>query len=96
MLQSSLNLITFELLSSLKSCSQLTSSRKFQIAADDEVDEDMLEMAPLANRFSFFENFKEKEEEKKKQRKSPHREVNFFKKNRDQTQPLFVYFRSFP
>jgi len=26
----------------------------------------MLEMAPLANRFSFFENFKEKEEEKKK------------------------------
>ena len=80
LLQSSLNLITFELLSSLKSCSQLTSSRKFQIAADDEVDEDMLEMAPLANRFSFFENFKEKEEEKKKQRKSPHREVNFFLK----------------
>jgi hypothetical protein len=41
------------------------------------VDEDMLEMAPLANRFSFFENFKDKEEEKRKQkgRASPHREV---------------------
>ena len=47
-----------------------------QIAADDAVDEDMLEMAPLANRFSFFENFKEKEEEKKKQSVRPtHREV---------------------
>lgn len=44
--------------------------------ADEVVDEDLIEMAPLANRFSFFENFKEKEEERQKRKKSPHREVS--------------------
>ena len=38
----------------------------------------MLEMAPLANRFSFFENFKDKEEQKQKQKdgSKPSRDVS--------------------
>jgi hypothetical protein len=52
----------------------------FQTEGDEIVDEDMLEMAPLKNRFSFFENFKDKEEERQKQKKgraSPTRDVSY-------------------
>ena len=57
----------------------LTRIVLFQTEGDEIVDEDMLEMAPLKNRFSFFENFKDKEEERQKQKKgrsSPSRDVS--------------------